>query len=225
MNLSKKAYEELKDYLLEEDINFTWDCGNDSTLIDFGGFDDSYDEVFDYFVETYDLPNATSGFYITGQGTITIDEEGVISYSVQAEEVDPEDPYVETFDLPLALSEFSKKEYKYDIEVELELSHINELELKTVEDYDFYTRIEPKYVEYGVPYQIHHFSDILKIAVKEVKDMSKDIDNGVENETLNYLKIQLQYVKSDEERHTCTLFCYYSKIESYLSEGEVTLEE
>lgn len=101
IQLSEKNYNELS-ALIDKytEIGVIWDCGNDSTCIDFscGELDMHYtkpdslgEELFDAMVAAYDLPNATGGYHIQSNSLIIYkDDNNDICFSGSYVELDPE---------------------------------------------------------------------------------------------------------------------------------------
>ena len=128
MILSKKDFDIIK-FALENANNYcdvNWDCGNDSTCVNIElylpvknttynavEFNNAISNLIDEMINEYDLPNATGGYHVSGDGTINL-VNGEMFFNILYNEYDPESgPVVEDYPTPDELIK------NYDVDKEL----------------------------------------------------------------------------------------------------------
>ncbi len=97
MILTKKQYKEIREYLLTQEDNsntVNWDCGGDSTSVWIAGDMPYGNDICDWMIDHYSLPNAGES-YTKGEGIIVL-EDDKIYFRMEYNERDSENPLYST---------------------------------------------------------------------------------------------------------------------------------
>lgn len=186
MLVSKKTYKEIKKYLEEHEvINVHWDAGNDSTCLDFHGF--SSDELWDVMVDEYDLPNATGGYHVYGDGEIKMVDDEIVFTTIK-KEVDPEDSPILYFDLPNVVEALKNKEYHHSFKVVYDFNNSGSIDWSLVDDRN----------SFGFKYTEEDFKWLLSTIEQDIEDGLGDTEL---NDSLEIRSgaVEIKYIKELEE--------------------------